>query len=341
MLLKHMELLLELKEFEKNGNDYYTIKLDYGYNRDLNVNGTVFGEFSIHSQTQTVDNVSIGASVITVDSTLGFAESGELLVLFNGDEDEGIEDDYMIVNYDGVNVNQFLNVTEVTRPIESGWTVGENSYVYSYDDDEEEVRMRVSGVLGELKEVTTSSYSEIGDYAKVWRIGKATKDLKASEWMFNHAISNRVAFIEDEGNNNYAVTVYDKCRVNGGDRVLVNCDVRNVDGSLERIEKEFEASPGPTPDDSFRIINDREIVEAFYVKRKITKAKGTEIAANVQNVYVDLEGDVFVATNSLPNYFNEDLQLDYRDVILSGAFFKSKNHYSNKPWFIHWRFCSL
>tara|TARA_B100000745_G_scaffold255686_1_gene178407 strand:- start:10143 stop:22226 length:12084 start_codon:yes stop_codon:yes gene_type:complete len=184
--------------------------------------------------------------------------------------------------------------------------------------------MRVSGVLGELKEITTSSYSEIGDYAKVWRIGKATNDLKASEWIFNHAISNRVAFIEDEGNNNYAITVYDKCRVNGGDRVLVNCDVRNVDGSLERIEKEFEASPGPTPDDSFRIINDREIVEAFYVRRKITKAKGTEIAANVQNVYIDLEGDVFVATNSLPNYFNEDLQLDYRDVILSGAFSNQK-----------------
>ena len=313
-----------VEQFEKNDNEYYTVKLDYGYNRDLDVTGTVFGEFSVHSQTQTVDNIGIGASVITVDTTLGFSDSGELLVLFNGDEDLDIDDEYMIVNYDGVNVNQFLNVTGVTRPIEAGWTVGMNSYVYSYDDDEEEVRMRVSGVLGELKEVTQSSYSEIGDYAKVWKLGKATNDLKASEWMFNHAISNRVAFIEDEGNNNYAITVYDKCRVNGGDKVLVNCDVRNIDGSLERIEKEFEASPGPTPDDSFRIINDREIVEAFYVKRKITKAKGTEIAANVQNVYIDLEGDAYVATNSLPNYFNEDLQLDYRDVVLSGAFSSQK-----------------
>ena len=220
-----------------------------------------------------MDNVAYGASVITVDTTLGFAESGDLLVLFNGDEDLDIEDEYMIVNYDGVSVNQFLNVTGVIRPIESGWSIGMNSYVYSYDNDEEEVRMRVSGVLGELKEITTSSYSEIGDYAKVWRIGKATNDLKASEWMFNHAISNRVAFIEDEGNNNYAITVYDKCRVNGGDRVLVNCDVRNVDGSLERIEKEFEASPGPTPDDSFRIINDREIVELSTLEEKLQKQK--------------------------------------------------------------------
>ena len=55
-----------------------------------------------------------------------------------------------------VNVNQFLNVTGVIRPIESGWSIGENSYVYSYDNDEEEVRMRVSGVLGELKEITTN-----------------------------------------------------------------------------------------------------------------------------------------------------------------------------------------
>ena len=309
--------IVGVEEIEKNGNEYYVISLDYGYNRDLNVNGTVFGEFSVHSQTQTVENIAVGASVITVDTTLGFSESGELLVLFNGDEEAGLDDEYMIVNYESVNVNQFINVTGVTRPIEAGWTLGMNSYVYSYDEEGEEVRMRVSGVLGELKEVNKTAYSEIGDFAKVWRIGKKTDDLKASQWMFNHAISNRVAFIDDEGNNNYAITVFDKCRINGGDTVLVNCDVRNADGSLERIEKEFQASPGPTPDNSFRILNDREIVEAFYARRKVTKAKGTQIAANVQNVYIDLENNAYVATNSLPNYFNEDLQLNYRDIVLS------------------------
>ena len=305
-----------VEEIEKNGNDYYVISLDYGYNRDLNVTGTVFGEFSIHAQTQTVDNIAVGASVLTVDSTLGFSESGELLVLFNGDPDAGLDDEFMLMNYDGVSVNQFFNVTGVTRPIEAGWTIGMNAYVYSYDDDEEEVRMRITGVLGELVEAKKTAYSEVGDYAKVWRVGKATEDLKASEWMFNHAISNRVFELEDEGNNNYAITTYDKCRVNSGDRILLNCDVKNADGSLERIEKEFEVSAGPTPDNSFRVLNDREIVEAFYVKRKITKVKGTEIAANVQNVYIDPEEDVYVATNSIPNYLNEDLKLDYKDVII-------------------------
>tara|TARA_B100001094_G_scaffold231341_1_gene226124 strand:+ start:10610 stop:23908 length:13299 start_codon:yes stop_codon:yes gene_type:complete len=313
-----------VEEIEKNGNEYFVISLDYGYNRDLNVTGTVFGEFTIHSQTQTVDNISVGASVITVDTTLGFSESGELLVLFNGDEEAGLDDQYMLITYDGVNVNQFLNATGVIRPIESGWTIGMNSYVYSYDEEGEEVRMRISGVLGELKETAKTAYSEIGDYAKVWRLGKATDDLKASKWMFNHAISNRVFELNDEGNNNYSITTYDNCLINGGDRVLVNCDVRNADGSLERIEKEFEASQGPTPDNSFRILNDREITEAFYIKRKVTKAKGTEIAANIQNTYIDLEGDVYIATNSLPNYFNADLQVNYRDVTLSGTFSSTK-----------------
>ena len=311
-------------EIEKAGNEYYVISLDYGYNRDLNVTGTVFGEFTIHSQTQTVDNISVGASVITVDTTLGFSESGELLVLFNGDDEAGLDDEYMLVTYEGVNVNQFLNVTGVTRSIEAGWSVGMNSYVYSYDEEGEEVRMRVSGVLGELVETKKTAYSEVGDYATVWRIGKSTDDLKASKWLFNHAISNRVFELDDEGNKNYAITTYDNCLVNAGDKVLVNCDVRNVDGSLERIEKEFEVAPGPTPDNSFRILNDREIVEAFYVKRKVTKAKGTEIAANVQNVYIDLDENVYVATNSLPNYFNEDLRLNYRDVLLSGVFSSTK-----------------
>ena len=89
--------------------------------------------------------------------------------------------------------------------------------------------------------------------------------------MFNHAISNRVAFTEDEGNN-YAITVYDKCRVNGGDKVLVNCDVRNVDGSLERIEKNLKLA-WTNSDDSFRIINDREIVEFSTLEEKLQKQK--------------------------------------------------------------------
>ena len=66
----------------------------------------------------------------------------------------------------------------------------------------------------------------------------------------------------------------------------------------------------------------REIVEGFYVKKKsYKKDKGTQIAVNVQNVYIDLENDAYVATNSLPNYFNEDLQLNYRDVVISDQVF--------------------
>lgn len=322
-----------VKNIEKNGNDYYVISLDYGYNRDLSTQGTVFGEFSLHSQTQTLESVSIGSSTITVDSTVGFAAEGELLVLFNGDEDAGIQDTFMLVNYNGVNLNQFLNVTGVTKPIESGWTIGVNSYVYSYDNEEKEVRMRVSGVLGEIKEIRSSSFSEIGDYAKVWTLGKETDDIRTTEWMYNHAISNRVFELSDEGNLNYSITTYDKCRINGGESVLVNCDVRNLDGSLERIEKVFEVFSGPTPDNSFRIINDREIVEAYYVKRFITKAKNTEFIANVQNTYVDLENSVYVATNSLPNYFNDDLELNYRDVIIKGTFVNSTIITSNKHGF--------
>jgi len=311
--------VVEVKEIIRDGNFYYTVSLDYGYNKDISTDGTVFGEFTVHAQTKTLERISIGSSVITVDSTVGFPDSGELIITYYS-LDEGGDDEYAIVNYTSINANQFLGVTNINREIPDGWSIGVNSYVYSYDNEEEEVRMRVTGVLGDLIENSTTPYSKVGDPVQVWTLGKSSDLLQANTWIFNHAISNRCFSLTDDGNLNYTITTYNDCNVNSGDTILLNCMVKNFDGTLETISKEFEVFSGPTPKNSFRIKNDREIVDAYYVKRRITKVKNSQIIANVQNTYVDNKNSIYVTSNSLPNYFNEDLNVKYRDVVLQGTY---------------------
>jgi hypothetical protein len=308
----------DCKAIVKGNSLYYKVSLDYGYNKDLGFTGSVFGNFTIHHQTPTLSKVAIGASVITVDSTIGFPDSGELLVTFSGDFLD--DDSFMLVKYGSKNANQFLDVSGVENEIDEQAFLQVNAYIYSYDNEGEEVRMRVCGVLSELVEEVDTPYSVVGDPVRVWELGKKAESPQANSWVFNHAISNRVETLIDEGNLNYSIITYDNCYVNSGDIVTLTCDVGNFDGSVEVIEKEFQVSSGPTPNNSFRIVNDRPIVQAYYVKRTITKVTGSEIIANVQNTYVDNKDDVYVTSNSLPNYNNESLNLKYRSVILSGTF---------------------
>jgi hypothetical protein len=62
------------------GTTYYKLSLDSGYNRDIRVDGAIYGNFVVHSKTQLIESVSTGTTTLSVDSTVGFPQSGELSV---------------------------------------------------------------------------------------------------------------------------------------------------------------------------------------------------------------------------------------------------------------------
>jgi len=306
-----------IEEFKRNNTNYYRLSLDYGYSRDIGVTGSVFGSFSIHPQTQLINSVSVGATVLDVDSTLPFANSGQLLFKFEGID---LENEWLIVDYTSKTTNQFLGCTGVDRSIEAKTWVSANQYVYSYDDEGNQVRMKVNGVLSSLDVLTDTPYAEPNDYVSIKTLGIESNDVRANSWIFNVPISNRVFQTIDEGNLKYNIITFDDCNINTGDLVELNFQIINFDGSREIIDKEFEVSVGSIPGKSLRIVNDRPIIDAYYVRKKLTKFKGTDYNANVQNTYQDYSKNTYVTSHSLPNYFNEDLSNNLRTVILRGNF---------------------
>ena len=63
--------VIHVEKITRGYKDYYILNLDYSSTKDINLQGTVFGNFSIHPKTQTTTSVSLNSSILDVDSTIG------------------------------------------------------------------------------------------------------------------------------------------------------------------------------------------------------------------------------------------------------------------------------
>ena len=93
------------KIYSDNG-DYYKLGIDSGYNRDIEYDGSVYGRFTVHSKTKVVGNVSTGSTVVDVDSTVGFPNSGELYVTFDDNTIGSVADKNAKINKNKISENE-------------------------------------------------------------------------------------------------------------------------------------------------------------------------------------------------------------------------------------------
>jgi len=143
------------KDIIKAGKDetnvpYYLISLSSGYNRDINTNGTIEGNFTITPKTLTTQSYSRGdVRTISVDSTISFPESGFFFI------EDGVQS--IRVGYRTKNINQFLECysPEPGREIlPSNFTDGSivrgihSVFSYENNDTSKKVEFVITGVLG-------------------------------------------------------------------------------------------------------------------------------------------------------------------------------------------------
>ena len=65
----------------------------------------ISGDFSIHPNTKLVDSVSVGSTVLTVDSTVGFGTTGTLIANY--------ADGTSTIKYTSKSLNQFYGCSGV------------------------------------------------------------------------------------------------------------------------------------------------------------------------------------------------------------------------------------
>ena len=132
------------------GQTFYKLSIDSGYNRDIRVDGAIYGSFEVQPTTKVIGAVSAGTTVLNVDSTVGFAATGGDLYIPYADGTTGI------VSYRSKSLTQFFGVgvgnTGVLVDIDDATTIGINTFAYGQSnlDQDETVTVRINSVLSDF-----------------------------------------------------------------------------------------------------------------------------------------------------------------------------------------------
>jgi hypothetical protein len=313
-------VITKVEKIFRGNKTYYVLSLDYDYNKDITVSGSVFGEFNIHPKTKIVNAVPIGGTVIDVDSTVGFPNSGELSIdLGNGN--------IFIVTYGSKSVNQFYDCSGVITEIPAETNAALNVFAYGYYQSSL-VKVRITGIISDLVIPKTRYYSK-GDTVNISNLGYSSiDDVRLENWLYNFSIVYDVKSIEivDESNFSYKVELFDVPSFNLGDRATIisnngeiNSQVLIEQGSVISFDDKTSFIIGGQ--------GELDLSLTYQIRKNISKANFRNYPfvsiynSNVQNTYFDPDDSaIYVAASSLPSY--NQTQLDTKDgkIQINGFF---------------------
>ena len=291
----------EVEIFTRSGiSTYFKLGLFVGFDdRDL-----IEGTFEIQPKTSNINPVSVGSSVITVDSTVGFGTTGTLL---SGDN---------IITYSSKTVNQFLGCVGVDNSMSVKSPIRTNDVFFGYEEGDlsKKVEIRITGVLSDVETIgDVSSVSEgekiyvknVGEKIKNPEFGKTYKQIFANSWIYN--TSSR--FYVDNTNNGFNLkTTPDPSALRVGDIVdillgssetvaFADATVKTIVGKRVTLDGLGNFSPSTTTEYSIR----RKLETVNSSGAPLVYGNDL-ITADIQNLYTENENNFYVAASSLPSY---------------------------------------
>jgi len=154
----------EVEIISRKGRTYYKLGLFVGFDEKDLIEGT----FIIPGKTKVIGTVSVGSSVITVDSTIGFSTSGNVISSGNS------------ITYTDKTINQFLNCSGISSAISSSSDLRSDETIYGYENGDltKKVELRITGVLSEFVPTSDIKLTSEGERIFVKNLGeKILKDL--------------------------------------------------------------------------------------------------------------------------------------------------------------------
>jgi len=306
----------EVEIFTRSGiSTYYKLNLFVGYTDRSTVEGT----FAVQPKVKSITKVSVGSSVITVDSTVGFGTTGTLVSGNN------------IISYGEKTVNQFLNCTGIDEEIGVSSEIRTSEVFFGYEngDTTKKVEIRVGGVLSEFEKVGDPSLVSEGQTLYVKNVGeiiknpetdKKYKQIFANSWIYNTTVRFEVDSIS--GSTFTLKSSIDKSSLRVGDTVDIlqgstqtisreNVTVLSINVSNSQITLGNLGGFSPSADVDYTI------------RRKLKTASSSSIpvaydglTSDVQNLYNEDDENFYVASNSLPSY---QITKDVKKATISSA----------------------
>ena len=294
---------------------FYKLSLDGGYDRDVEVEGAIRGSFGVHPKTKLIGQVSAGASILSVDSTVGFGTTGEIAVVYN-DTTTGF------VSYTSKTLTEFFGCSNVTGTISDGEDVGINTFAFgrSFRNQDEIITVRINSVLNNLELPDNTKNFRDGDTARIRTLGRDKSETIFTNWFYNYASSHKVNSIKlvDASDNSYDLQLNQRQFFRPNDNIDVIDDTGAtrtgvVYSILSDTAIAIKGSGSLNPNRSYT------------VNRKILKGNAQQFPsaqlyqANIQGIY-DNQENFLVASSSIPSYFTSAINTSDRTVTFSGTF---------------------
>ena len=298
-----------VEAFTRNSKQYFKIGLFVGFSE----NSSVQGNFTITPSSKVLENVNVGSSVISVDSTIGFGQTG---ILYSGSN---------VITYSDKNVNQFLGCSGITDAITATDNIHSDDTYFAYEDGDttKKVVLRLTGVLSNFVQKSENIVVSEGDILTVKNIGtlvknpeqnKTYKEIFANSWIYNTSSSVNIDNID--GSSVTLKTTIDRSQFKRGDFVeFIDVKTNDVVFPTETSPKPYINSNIPPNSKSLSVVNTTGFLPnsstSYKLRRKINKANSSSvpfkygngsIISDVQNVYLDNNDFAYVASNSLPSW---------------------------------------
>ena len=292
----------EVEPFTRNNKQYFKISLFVGYDDAVVTNSNI----TVTPNTKCLDNTPSGSTVLTVDSTIGFGQTG---TIFSGTN---------TITYTSKSINQFFGCQGILSPISATDNVRSNQTYFGYEngDTSKKVEIILTGSISDFSPISDVLKVNEGDKIFVDNIGevienptanKTYKELFANSWIYNVRSSFGIEKLASgSSSNSFDVTspIY-RSSLKKGDQVEILKKGSN-DVELTAFVKNDIA------DGSTRVeISGSFSIEAGYeyvARRKLrtTSSNGaplesTNLFSDIQNVYNENNEFMYVASNSLPS----------------------------------------
>jgi|688.fasta_scaffold02221_10 hypothetical protein len=307
----------EVEVISRKGKTYYKLLLFIGYDDAF---PTITGTFNITGNTKNLDYVSIGSSVISVDSTIGFPSSGKL---YSGSN---------VITYTDKSINQFFGCSGVTSGIATASVIRSDETYYGYEDGDisKKVEIRITGVLSDYKSITENSSINIGEQITVKNIGEiiknpttnpSYKEIFANSWIYNTSSRYQIDSFGSGSISQFNLkSSIDKSSLKIGDYIdIVSRDSQTIIFSNLRITgitgTQVTTNQSFTLNSSFNYDIRRKIINA---SSSLVSLEFNPTIADVQNVYNENNEYMYVASNSLPSYQITKSLFSYNAIGVSG-----------------------
>ncbi len=310
----------EVEPISKGGETYYKLFLFIGYD---DVSSSVVGNFTITPSTKLSDNVTItntSQEIISVDTTIGFPESGYLV--YGGNK----------IFYSEKSVNQFFNcytdsdssiLLEKTNDI----TTSDLYYGFENGDNTKRVDVRFTGVLsGIVFEETDPDISDRfnyieGDEVFVKNIGeviknppddgKNKKEILSNSWIYNTNCRFQLDSNSISGNGFNVLSEIDKSNLSEGD--YIEFLERNTELQINGLENVLITdilNKTITTNSQLSALLPTENYDVRRIQKKASSSSNlvpikygnNKIISDILNLYNENDENLYVASNSLPSY---------------------------------------